>query len=114
MPELRLPIVSTAILCVDDMTTATDFYRRLGFTVDLFDDDYAIVGSADAEMLHLQKRNCDSRGSVYLNVPDVDDWHRRCDSAGAPVTIVEDQIWGMREFTATDPSGNRLRIGTNR
>jgi uncharacterized glyoxalase superfamily protein PhnB len=27
------------------------------------------------------------------------------------VTSVEDQPWGMREFTLTDPNGNNIRIG---
>ena len=47
----------------------------------------------------------------YLIVPDVEDWHAKLHAAGLPVTPVEDQPWGMREFTLTDPSGNHVRIG---
>jgi uncharacterized glyoxalase superfamily protein PhnB len=47
----------------------------------------------------------------YVIVPDVDDWHARLTAAGLPVTEPADQPWGMREFTLTDLSGNRLRIG---
>lgn len=38
-------------------------------------------------------------------------WHARMATAGLPVTGIEDQLWGMREFALTDPSGNRVRIG---
>lgn len=32
-------------------------------------------------------------------------------NAGLPVGPIEDQDYGMRDFTLTDPSGNRIRIG---
>ena len=47
----------------------------------------------------------------YLVVQDADEWHARMNAEGLPVTPIEDQPWGMREYTLTDPSGNRIRIG---
>jgi uncharacterized glyoxalase superfamily protein PhnB len=47
----------------------------------------------------------------YLFVQDPDGWHARMAADGLPVTGLEDQPWGMREFTLTDPSGNNVRIG---
>src|SRR6266536_5330952 len=41
----------------------------------------------------------------------VDAWHARMSAAGLPVTPLQEEPWGMREFTLTDPSGNHLRIG---
>lgn len=38
-------------------------------------------------------------------------WHQRLTTAALPVSQVEDMPWGMHEFTLTDPSGNRVRIG---
>ena len=49
----------------------------------------------------------------YIIVPDVDAWHARITNAGLNATVVETRPWGMREFTTIDPSGNRIRIGTN-
>ena len=48
---------------------------------------------------------------AYLIVADPDEWHDRLDRQGLPVSEVADQDHGMREFTLTDPSGNRLRFG---
>jgi hypothetical protein len=50
-------------------------------------------------------------GGSPLIVPDPDGWHFRLAADGLPVTALEDQPWGMREFTLTDPSGNNVRIG---
>ena len=113
MPTRGAHIFSTAILSVDDMATTAAFYRQLGASVDLFNTGYAIVGLDGEELAHLEVSEQAGHGSVYFNVPDVDAWYRRCVDAGLPVTAVEDRSWGMREFTATDPSGNRIRVGTN-
>ena len=32
-------------------------------------------------------------------------------ASGLPVGQIDDQDYGMRDFTLTDPSGNRIRIG---
>jgi uncharacterized glyoxalase superfamily protein PhnB len=53
-----------------------------------------------------------NKAGCFLIVPDSDDWHARLAAAGLPVSAIEDMPWGMREFTLTDPSGNRVRIGT--
>ena len=107
-------VVSTTILQVRDLALAAEFYRQLGLSVDLFSQDYAFVTYRGRELLHLQLADSVSYGSVYLNVPDVDDWHARCARASSLLTQIEDRPWGMREFSVTDPSGNTLRIGTNR
>ena len=43
--------------------------------------------------------------------PTSEDWYAQLQASGLPVTALEDQQWGIREFTLTDPSGNHIRIG---
>jgi catechol 2,3-dioxygenase-like lactoylglutathione lyase family enzyme len=44
-----------------------------------------------------------------LLVRDLDDWARRLQSAGYPVTF-DDDFPGMRRFYSDDPHGNRLEF----
>lgn len=107
-------VISTAILPTLDMEAAVAFYGDLGFTVDRFAADYALVIHHGHEVLHLAASDTRAQGIVYLNVSDVDGWHERCAQAGYSPGQVEDRSWGMREFSVLDPSGNTLRIGANR
>ncbi len=107
----------TATLPVKDMTEAVAFCRAAGFTVRSYDDGFAFVHFNEVSVFDLglevdldPNRN---RAGCYIIVPDVDAWHTKLSAAALPVTPIEDQPWGMREFTLTDPSGNRLRIGHN-
>jgi uncharacterized glyoxalase superfamily protein PhnB len=52
------------------------------------------------------------QGVFYLVVPDADAAHRRAIEAGAEVSELSDRDYGSREFTATDPDGNRWVLGT--
>ena len=113
MGNRRPEVFSTAVLFVGDLDAAVDFYHQLGMLVDIFDSTYAIVRLGDEELAHLQVVDQPTSATVYFNVPDVDVWHRRCVDGDLPATQVENRSWGMREFIATDPSGNRIRVGTN-
>ncbi len=104
----------TPILAVRGMDEAERFYEAAGFNVDRYDDGYAFVAYADASVFDLGVEQLDpstNRGSCYIIVTDPDSWHQRLSDAGLPVSAIEDQTHGMREFTLVDPSGNRLRIG---
>jgi predicted enzyme related to lactoylglutathione lyase len=106
----------TPILPVRDIGEAASFYERAGFDVRLYDDGgFAFVEYDDESVfdLHLVERVSpgDNGAGCYMIVPRVDAWHAEMTAAGLPVTAVEDQPWGMREFTLTDPSGNHVRIG---
>ena len=104
----------TPILAVRGMDEAANFYEAAGFNVDRYDDGYAFVEYADASVFDLGVEQVDpstNRGSCYMIVTDPDSWHQRLSDAGLPVSAIEDQTHGMREFTLVDPSGNRLRIG---
>ena len=108
----------TPILPVRDMAEAIAFYQAAGFTTREYElgGGYTFVQFDDESVfdLDLAEHPLDpdsNSAGCYVIVPDVDDWHARLTGAGLPVTALEDQPWGMREFTLTDPSSNHLRIG---
>ena len=107
----------TPTLPVSDMVAATRFYETAGFTVEHYDDGFAFVHLKDQSVFDLDQipetDPATNRAGCYMIVPDVDGWHERLVMAGLRVTDVEDQPWGMHEFTLTDPSGNHVRIGRN-
>jgi uncharacterized glyoxalase superfamily protein PhnB len=51
---------------------------------------------------------------VFIHVPDAGQhWKELASNAVTGLGPVQDQPWGLREFTATDPDGNRIRIGSH-
>ena len=113
--------VSTPTLPVLDLKDAIDFYERAGFGVRVYKEDeddpgdgFAFVNYDGQSVFDLDVVDTDparNRAGCYLIVQDVDGWHARMAADGLPVTALEDQPWGMREFALTDPSGNKIRIG---
>ncbi len=109
-------VVATPILEVPDLVAATGFYRDVGFEVTAYDDGYAFVCVHGEEVMHLRlgpsaTRHDDQR--AYLHVADAAAWHVAMRERSAPVTALEDEPWGMREFALRDPFGNVVRIGQN-
>ncbi len=115
----RRPTVTT-ILPVSDTDEAIEFYRRLGFDVERFDDGYAWVRTCGWEIFQLAQVPSPDPGasvaSAYVHVTDADAWHVAITAAAADdaaIGVVVDQPWGMREFVVTDPDGNVVRFGRN-
>jgi len=108
---------TTPILPVRDMGTAVDFYRRAGFDVRRYEDGgYAFVTYEDGSVLDLSVAEPEldrsaNRAGCYLITGQADDWYARLCRLGLPVSAFEDEPWGMREFTLTDPDGNSIRVG---
>lgn len=108
----------TPILPVRDMAEAIAFYRAAGFRIREYETGggYAFVHHGDDSVFDLDLAAlpfdpATNNAGCYVIAPDVDEWHGRLRGAGLAVTDPVDEPWGMREFTLTDPSGNRLRIG---
>jgi Glyoxalase/Bleomycin resistance protein/Dioxygenase superfamily len=105
----------TPTLPVAEMNVACGFYETAGFDVRRYDDGFAFVSLDDQSVFDLdliETTNPASNGAgSYIITDDVDAWHARLVAAALPVTPVEDMPWNMHEFTLTDPSGNRVRIG---
>jgi uncharacterized glyoxalase superfamily protein PhnB len=117
----RVGVSSTPTLPVLDVRKAAAFYEAAGFGVRIYGDgDAREPGFAFVDFdgqsifdLGLAAHIDPTRNGAgcYIVTKDVDEWHARLSAAGLPVTPIQDEPWGMREFTLTDPSGNRLRIG---
>ncbi|HEX3630230.1 MAG TPA: VOC family protein [Candidatus Dormibacteraeota bacterium] len=118
---LQVAPSSTPTLPVIDMQKAIEFYKVAGFGVRIYngeqsaEPDFAFVsfeghGMFDLELVPHMDPATNGAG-CYIIPKDVNEWHARMSAAGLPVTPVQEEPWGMREFTLTDPSGNRLRIG---
>ena len=118
----RVGATATATLPVADMDQAVALYEAAGFSVRVYKPDDGTSGEGfafvdldgqsvfDLDLVEGLDTEANAAG-CYIMTSDVDDWHRRLEAAGVPVTPVRDEPWGMREFALTDPSGNRVRIG---
>jgi uncharacterized glyoxalase superfamily protein PhnB len=107
---------------VSDIVVAAQYYSdALGFRVDWLDADIALAGiSRDHCRLFLAgARRREERGnnnpvSIWLNLKgkdEVDALHRAWRSTNAILlSDPESKPWGLREFTAADPDGNRFRV----
>ncbi|MBY5160872.1 bleomycin resistance protein [Salsipaludibacter albus] len=105
-------------LPVADLERAMAFHRLLGFDVEAHEGGgYAFVTDRGREVWHLRQvadlADGGSRAGLYAHVKDPHALHDRFVALGASPTPVVVEPWGMREFSVTDPDGNRLRFGTN-
>jgi catechol 2,3-dioxygenase-like lactoylglutathione lyase family enzyme len=109
-------------LPVSDVVAASQYYRdKLGFSVDWLEPDIALAGiSCDQCRLFLAgspfREASVSTGplTIWLNLSskgEVDDLHRAWRSTDAILlSDPESKPWGLHEFTAADPDGNRIRV----
>jgi uncharacterized glyoxalase superfamily protein PhnB len=117
----QVGVTSTPTLPVVDMGEAAAFYERAGFDVRIYRDEngdpgegFAFVEFDEQSVFDLDVVDIDparNGAGCFLVVHDVDGWHARMSESGLPVTSVQDEPWGMREFTLRDPSNNNVRIG---
>jgi catechol 2,3-dioxygenase-like lactoylglutathione lyase family enzyme len=105
----------TPTLPVRVMPEAISFYESAGFEVEAYDSGFAFVHYEGASVVDLDLKAtidpANNGAGCFIITAEADGWHARLSAAGLPVTPIADMPWGMREFTLTDPSGNRLRIG---
>ncbi|MFE1644416.1 bleomycin resistance protein [Microbacterium sp. P01] len=126
---------ASAILPVADLSRAADFYRGLGFEVEIADvGGYAFVEAGEMRFHLSESADLDPfvhAAMVYLYVADVDAVHAsvtledadalshdellrrwRNGESLARIRPVRDEPWGMREFSFADPDNNLVRVGT--
>jgi catechol 2,3-dioxygenase-like lactoylglutathione lyase family enzyme len=105
----------TPTLPVRAMPEAIGFYESAGFDVEPYDGGFAFVRYEGVSVFDLDLKAtidpANNGAGCFIITAEADRWHVRLAAAGLPVTPIADMPWGMREFTLTDPSGNRLRIG---
>ena len=118
----RVGVTTTPTLPVVELGAAVAFYERAGFGVRVYRDEHGDGGEGFAFVDFDGQSVFDldaapgldppaNRAGCYLITDDADAWHARMLDAALPVSPLVDEPWGMREFTLTDPSGNRVRIG---
>jgi catechol 2,3-dioxygenase-like lactoylglutathione lyase family enzyme len=103
------------VFTVADVGRSATFYERLGFETSLHDETYGFAHRDRDLKIHLAKAEqgtLPGHGSLYIHCQDADrvaeDWRR----AAVAVTGPEDQDYGKREGTVTDPDGNIIRFGS--
>lgn len=118
---LRLPGAVPEIP-VSDVAAAAEYYRdKLGFEIDWLDAGIELAGiSRDECRLFLAgphfREECGnaSPAMIWLNLnsnAEVDALHRGWRSTEAILlSEPESKPWGLHEFTAADPDGNRFRV----
>ena len=107
---------------VSDAVAATAYYRdKLGFDVDWLDAELALAGISrdDCRIFLAGPSFREVSGSVgpvttWLNLNSkaaVDDLFQSWHSTGAILlSNPETKPWGLHEFIAADPDGNRVRV----
>ena len=121
----------TPYLSVDDAEAAIDFYRRAFCAT-----EQARMASPDGKIAHAELQIGDSKVmladafpqftvkppkdiggttvGIFMYVEDVDEVFRQAVEAGATSTMEpEDQFWGDRFGTVTDPFGHNWQIATH-
>jgi predicted lactoylglutathione lyase len=107
-------------LPVTDIAAAADAYaRQMGFTVDwTYEDELAGI-SKDAARLFLRRRTSQEVGErrtacIWLNMEsaaEVDELHAEWKQRGVRIVDpLQTAPYNLREFTAEDLDGNRLRV----
>jgi predicted enzyme related to lactoylglutathione lyase len=107
-----------ANLEVRDVSTSIDFYRR---TLNL--EPLATMGeppvfallAAGQAGLGISQEPSPAVAAIvacYVDVTDVEEAFRRCQAAGAEVTMqLTTHPWLMRDFVIRDPDGHQVAIG---
>jgi catechol 2,3-dioxygenase-like lactoylglutathione lyase family enzyme len=105
------------MLPVRSMPASVEFYRKLGFDLDLRHDDWrwARLSFGDVRLMLDESINAPPdapRTSVlYLYPDDIHAYHAKVRSNGVTVPDLDVTFYGMTEFRLDDPDGNRLWIG---
>lgn len=107
-------------LPVNDVQAASDAYaRQMGFNLDwVYEDSFAGI-SKDAARLFLRRRNAQEARerysvTIWLNMESsaaVDELYFAWKVGGVAIAVdLETTPYRLREFTAQDVDGNRLRV----
>jgi PhnB protein len=120
----------TPYLVVDDAAKAIDFYKkafgaeekyrlpmgdRIGHAEIKIGDSFIMLADEFPDMGHLgPKARGGTTVSLMVYVPDVDSAFKTAIDAGATETqAVENQFWGDRLGTLTDPFGHKWSLATH-
>jgi catechol 2,3-dioxygenase-like lactoylglutathione lyase family enzyme len=101
------------ILPSTDLDRTVAFWTQLGFTQTERYPGYLLLNSGDAELHFAQPDEPFSPGTCFIHVGDARRlWKRLKDHQVSGIGPITDTDYGLREFVATDPDGNRIRFGS--
>jgi catechol 2,3-dioxygenase-like lactoylglutathione lyase family enzyme len=105
---------ATPILFCADVDRTCAYYTGLGLQlVERYDDGYLLMRAGDSEVHFTTDTVSSAPGEMFIHVTDAGALWKRLKAEGVTsLGPVEDQPWGLREFVATDPDGNRVRLGS--
>ena len=106
------------VFAIRDMQEAVDYYRdKLGFTVAwTWGEPLSRVGVAINDVqIQLDVAGLGAPPGpsvVYCHMTGVEEYYKQCVDRGATISMaLGNRPWGMKDFRAIDPSGNRIGFG---
>ena len=100
------------ILAASDLDRTRAYYSSLGFRLVERHEHDMVMHSSGME-LRFSNRPDTPAVLAFLQVVDSGALWKRLKSEGVDgLGPVQDQPWGLREFIATDPDGNRIRVAS--
>lgn len=103
------------IFKVSDVPRSVAWFEQAGFDVTFHDASYAFAHRARDLTVHLAHAEGDERaghGSLYLHCQEADRVAEEWRQAGLEVDGPQDEDYGKREGSITDPDGNTIRFGS--
>jgi predicted lactoylglutathione lyase len=116
---MKLPMPVPEIPVTDVRAAADAYQRQMGFNVDWTYEDYLAGITKDDARLYLRRRTPEEDQAryavlVWLNMAsaaEVDELHARWTERGVRIVKeLQTAPYGLREFTAEDLDGNRIRV----
>jgi predicted lactoylglutathione lyase len=116
---MKLPMPVPEIPVTDVRAAAEAYQRQMGFNVDWTYEDYLAGITKDDARLYLRRRTPEEDQAryavlVWLNMAsaaEVDELHARWTERGVRIVKeLQTAPYGLREFTAEDLDGNRIRV----
>jgi hypothetical protein len=99
---------------VADVARSAQWYERAGFEISRHDDSYAFAHrdmDLTIHLAHVEGDDVPGLGCMYIHCQDADrvaeNWRR----AGIEVVGPQNQDYGKREGSVSDPDGNVIRFG---
>ncbi len=106
--------LNQVILPVDDITKASDFYRRMGFLQIVDSPHYARFECPEGEStfsLSLQESENRNGAVIYFEHEQFDEWVAELVGKGFELEqMPRDMSYLWREAVLQDPSGNKIKL----
>ena len=103
------------IFKVADVAQSAAWFERAGFDVSFHDATYTFAHRDLDLTIHLAQATGDDapgQGVLYIHCQDADGAAEQFRRAGMEVNGPQDQDYGKREGSITDPDGNMIRFGS--